>query len=85
MVRNANRVWILAQQTTATTSNHISLIRAIYYSIIMTVHSKNFLANQWYQINKEWAVQLVGLRMRVEQSWCNGCIEEEKRDFYLQW
>ena len=33
MVHNANRAWILAQQTTSTTSNHISLIRSIllYY------------------------------------------------------
>ena len=34
----------------------------------MTVHSKSFLANRWHQNDKEWAIQLVGLRMRVQGS-----------------
>ena len=61
----------------------------IYYilysiNIIMTVYvySKSFLANQWHQIDKEWAVQLVGLRMKVRGSWWNVCTEEEKRTLY---
>ena len=49
----------------------------------MTVHSKkSFLANRWHQINEEWAAKLVGLHMRVQGSWWNGCKEEEKRTFY---
>ena len=47
----------------------------------MTVHIKSFLANRWHQIDKEWAIRLVGLRMRVQSSWWNGCMEEEKGTF----
>ena len=46
------------------------------------VYSKSFLANQWHQIDKEWAVQLVGLCMKVCGSWWNVWTEEEKRTFY---
>ena len=65
----------------------ILLTITIYYilysiNIIMTVYSKSFLANQWHQIDKEWAVQLVGLRMKVRGSWWNVCTEEEKRTLY---
>ena len=48
----------------------------------MTIHRKSFLANQWHQINEEWAAKLVGLRMKVRGSWWNGCTDEEKRAFY---
>lgn len=34
----------------------------------MTVHSKSFLANQWHQIDKEWAAQLVD-RSAHESVW----------------
>ena len=39
-------------------------------------------ANPLYQIDKEWAVQLIGLYMKVQGSSWNGCTEEEKRIFY---
>ena len=34
----------------------------------MAVPSKSFLASKWYQIDKEWATELVGLRMKVRGS-----------------
>lgn len=36
-----------------------------YINIIMAALSKIILANPLYQIGKEWAVQVEGLRMKV--------------------
>ena len=40
------------------------------------------MATKWHLIDKEWATELVGLRMKVRGLFWNNCIEEEKRTFY---
>ena len=40
------------------------------------------MATKWHLIDKEWAKELVGLRMKVRGSFWNGCTKEQKRTFY---
>ena len=40
------------------------------------------MATKWNVIDKEWATELVGLRMQVRGSFWNGLSGQEKRTFY---
>ena len=49
----------------------------------MAALSKSMLANPLYDIDEEWAVELVGLRMKVQGYWWTwNASDEEKRAFY---
>ena len=70
----------------ATTRYHklftVTIYHTIIINIIMVVLSKSFFSNRWYQIDEEWAAELIGLRMKVRGSFWNGCTEEEKGTIY---
>ena len=40
------------------------------------------MATKWNVIDKEWATELVGLRMNVRGSFWNGLSAQERRTFY---
>ena len=51
----------------------------------MAALSNGFLVNNFlHQIDEEWAIELVGLHMKVQGYWWNWWSEmdEEKREFY---
>ena len=56
----------------ATTRYHklftVTIYHTIIINIIMVVLSKSFFSNRWYQIDEEWAAELIGLRMKVRGS-----------------